>query len=84
MNWGLVGWFAGIVATFVGLKFVIVMAKTLFSKESMEDFIDYTGEKISRRCHKISKNIKKKMKEKRDEKKEAKKENTTDIMIWNS
>lgn len=81
MNWGLVGWFAGIVATFVGLKFVIVMAKTLFSKESMEDFIDYTGEKISRRCHKVSKNIRKKIKEKKENANKNKNE-TTDIMIW--
>ena len=58
MNWGLVGWFAGIVLTFVGLKFVIVAAKTLFSKETMQAAINVVGDGASRTTKKFEKYLK--------------------------
>ena len=62
MNWNLVGWFAGIVATFIGMKFVIVAAKTLFSKETMESALDVAGNSISRTTKKFEKYLKNKTK----------------------
>lgn len=77
MNWNLILWFAGIMATLAGLKFVIVFFKSLFSRDMMEDVIDGMGNKISKANKKLTEKIKKKAierKQKKEEEKEKKQE----------
>ena len=81
MNWNLVLWFAGIMVTFVGLKFVWVLFRTLFSKESMEDVVDAIGDGIHNASEKVSKSIKKSAQKRRARKKAEKKNDPPLIMI---
>lgn len=61
MNWGLIGWFAGIVLTFTGLKFVLVAARTLFSKDTMKAGLDAINNKVTTSTKKFEKYLKKKV-----------------------
>jgi len=69
MNWRLITWFAGVMLTLGGLKFVWVFLKTLLSKETMEDCIDSLKDSVSGAAGKLSNKIKMKA-ERRREKKE--------------
>lgn len=62
MNWGLIGWFAGIVLTFAGLKFVLVAARTLLSKDTMKAGLDAINDKVTTETKKFEKYLKKKVK----------------------
>lgn len=72
MNWKLIMWFAGVMLTLGGLKFVWVFLKTLLSKETMEDCIDSLKDSVSGAASKLSDKIKMKA-ERRREKKEQNK-----------
>lgn len=61
MNWGLIGWFAGIVLTFAGLKFVLVAARTLLSKDTMKAGLDAINSKVTTSTKKFEKYLKKKV-----------------------
>ena len=72
MNWGLIGWFAGIMMTFAALKFVWVFLKTILSKETMESVIETAGDGISNAGKSFSNYIKKKGEERKAKKNEQK------------
>lgn len=66
MNWELIAWFAGIVATLYGLKFVMVFFKTLFNKDTMVNAINCVGSGASKKAKKITKNLKRRIAEKHE------------------
>lgn len=70
MNWGLIAWFAGIVATIYGLKFVLALFKSLLGKESREAVIDTLGESINSANKRLTKAVKKKAAERKAKKRE--------------
>lgn len=70
MNWGLIAWFAGVVLTIYGLKFVLTLTKSLFGKESREQIVDSIGNSISNANKKITKSLKKKADERKHKKAE--------------
>ena len=72
MNWELVGWFAGVIATLVGIKFVWTLFRTLFSKESMVRVIDSVGNSAQKAADKMSRGFSEKMAEKRARKEKEK------------
>lgn len=72
MNWSLILWFAGIVATFYGLKFVLEFFKSIFGKESREAIMEGIGSSISNTNKKITKAIKKKAAARKQQKEEEK------------
>jgi hypothetical protein len=72
MNWNLIWWFAGIVATFYGLKFVLEFFKSMFGKESREAIMSSIGDSISSTNKKITKAIKKKAAARKQQKEEEK------------
>lgn len=81
MNWELIRWFAGICLTIVGLKFVLVMVKTLFSKEMMQDAIGAVGDKISDANYKMTNSLKRKMAEKKARREAEKEKNKPMVFI---
>lgn len=81
MNWGLIGWFAGAVLTFAGLKFVWVFLRSILSKDNMEDVIDSAAENISNAGKKFGNYLKKKEKERKIRKKQMKQENKPIVTI---
>lgn len=70
MNWNLIAWFAGVVLTIYGLKFVLTLAKSLFGKEAREEIIDSIGSGISNVNKKITKTFKKRADERKRKKAE--------------
>lgn len=70
MNWNLIAWFAGVVLTIYGLKFVLTLAKSLFGKEARESIVDGIGSSISNANKKITKSLKKKADERKRKKAE--------------
>jgi DNA-binding transcriptional regulator GbsR (MarR family) len=80
MNWGLVGWFFGVLLTLAALKFVWTVFRTLFSKETMEDVIDAAGDKIHDLGENMTNSMKKAAAKRRAKKKaeEAKKKKEQD------
>lgn len=70
MNWQLIAWFAGVMLTLGGLKFVWVFLRTLLSKETMEDGIDALKDSVSGLANKATDKIKEKAERRRQEKKE--------------
>lgn len=77
MNWGLIGWFAGIVATIYGLKFVLELFKSLMGKDAREDIMGALGKSI----HNTNKRITKKLKEKANERKQKKQDENRAVVI---
>ncbi len=73
MNWNLVLWFAGIMATFVGLKFVFVVFHTLFSKESMKGCLNSIGDKIENANERVVNKVKEKAEQRKARKQEMEK-----------
>ena len=81
MNWNLVWWFVGVCGTLTALKFVIVLFKSLFSKDSMKLAIGALGDKISDANEVISEKIKAKAEEKKKKKEEEKHKGEAYVMI---
>ena len=73
MNISIVLWFAGIMATIYGLKFVIVLFRSLFNKEAMEDALESIGKKTT--------NASKVIKSKIEERKQKKQEKETEMAM---
>lgn len=74
MNWQLIIWFAGILATIYGLKFVFELFKSLLGKESRENMMEALGESVTKANKKLTNKIKKKsneMKKKKEEENRA-------------
>ena len=67
MNWGLIGWVAGILLTFAGIKFVFVAIKSLVNRDSMEAVLDGIGHSVSNAGKKFGSYVKKKVDKKREE-----------------
>ena len=61
----------GTLATLAGLKFVIVLFRSLFSKETMTGVIDAMGNKISEANEKITESVKKKAAERKKKKEDG-------------
>lgn len=68
MNWRLIAWFAGVLLTLGGMKFVWVFLKNALSRETMEDLIDNMNSTISGAAKKTTA----KLKEKAERRKQAK------------
>lgn len=81
MNWGLIGWFAGVVLTFAGLKFVWVFLRSILNRDTMEDVIDGAAAGISNAGKRFSNYLKKKEKERKIRKKQMKQENKPIVTI---
>lgn len=75
MNWELVGWFAGVVATIYGLKFVLVLFKSLFGKQSMTRVIDGASNAAVHASDRMKENLRCKIEERRERKQQEKYEN---------
>ena len=73
MNWDLIKWFAGLMATLAGIKFVMVFFKTLVSKETMRDALDVMGDKIHDAGESASSYLKRKSKERKMRKEQEEK-----------
>ena len=80
MNWGLILWFAGVVGTIYGLKFVLELFKSLLGKESRESKMETIGESIHSANKRITNNLKKKAAEKKKQK-ESEKRNSAIVTI---
>lgn len=72
MNWGLIGWIAGVLLTFAGIKFVFVVIHSLFSKKTMKTAIDAVGTGINESMDRFEEYLQKKV-DARKMKKEAEK-----------
>lgn len=81
MNWNLVAWVAGTLMTFVGIKFVIVAIKTLFSKEMMTDAIGAIGDHISDANAALTNKLKTKMAQRKARKEAEKQQNKPMVYI---
>ena len=68
MNWRLILWFAGFLATIGGLKFVWTFMREMFSKENFECWIDTGNEKLKSAAHNMSDRMKERKERKRAEK----------------
>lgn len=73
MNWGLVGWFAGTIATLIGIKFIWTLFRTLFSKESMVKVIDSVGSGATNAANKMTASVTQKIRDKKERKKDENK-----------
>lgn len=78
MNWNFVMWFAGILATFAAIKFLMVTFKSLFSKESMQNVLDRVGDGVSSANEKLTEKMKEKVAERRQRKRD---ENRAEVVI---
>jgi len=65
MNWNLIMWFAGVMATLAGLKFVIVLFRSLVNKDSMKSAISVIGDKIHEGAESVTDYIKTKAEERK-------------------
>lgn len=72
MNWGLIGWIAGVLLTFAGIKFVFVVIHSLFSKKTMKTAIDAVGTGINESRDRFEEYLQRKV-DARKAKKEAEK-----------
>jgi hypothetical protein len=72
MNWNLIGWFAGVVLTFAGIKFVWVFLREILSRDTMENVIEAAGDGFSNAGKKLGRYLKKKGDERRTKKEEQK------------
>ena len=70
MNWSLILWFAGVLGTIYGLKFVLELFKSLLGKESRESLMDSIGNSISKTNKKITESMKRKSEERKKKKQE--------------
>ena len=80
MNWNLIAWFAGVLLTIAGIKFVFVAIHTLLSKKTMKSAIDAVGVGIGESADRFTNYIQKKV-DARREKKEAEKNTRPTIII---
>ena len=83
MNWGLIAWFAGVIATLIGIKFIWTIFRTMFSKESMVKVIDGVGSGATKAANRMSENLAHSIQEakfKHQEKKEQKREQNKPVV----
>ena len=76
MNWGLIGWIFGAVATLYGIKFVFVLFKTLFSKDAMQHAVYKAGDTATRHANNMKAYLEEKVEKekiKRQQKREMEK-----------
>ena len=73
MNFELVLWFAGVIATLIGIKFIWTIFRTLFSKQSMVRVIDKVGEKASNTSERMAEKVAESIEKRREKKREANK-----------
>ena len=81
MNWGLIGWVVGCLLTIYVLKFVVMALRSLFSKESMENLMDWTGTKVNDANKKLTETIKRSTAKRKAEKRQRKMENDQPMVI---
>ena len=81
MNLGLVGWIAGVLLTFAAIKFLVVLFKELFSKESMEAVVDKIGSSVHEGAEKAASSFKKAAKARQRKKKEMKKKEEKPLVL---
>lgn len=85
MNWDLVKWVAGVLLTFVGIKFVFVLIHTVFSKKTMKSAIEHIGSGAGNAAERFSESISstvEKYRARRAERQEKKQEeNRPEIII---
>lgn len=83
MNWGLVGWIIGALLTIYAIKFVFLLMKSIFSKETMRNGMEVLGDSVSSATKKFERFLKKKAKERKVKKynKEAEKTKLPTITI---
>ena len=85
MNWDLVAWFAGVIGTLIGIKFVWTLFRTLFSKESMVKVIDGIGNGAANCADKMTNKMTEKWqegRERRRSKQEQKEENNKPVVFY--
>ena len=78
MNWNFIAWFAGILATFAALKFLMVTFKSLFSKQSMQSVLDRVGDGVSNANERLTEKMRSKVEERRQRKRD---ENRAEVVI---
>ena len=81
MNWGLIGWVAGVLLTLYMIKFVWMMIRSLFSKDTMSSVMEITGDKVNRLNRKMTKKIKQKAEQKKKER-EARKKDEASVVAY--
>lgn len=70
MNWSLIGWIFGGVATLYGIKFIFTLFSSLFGKEQRKAIIAGLGDKV----HEASESMSESFREKAEERKRKKEE----------
>ena len=65
MNWQLIAWVGGTALTVYGIKFVLMLIATLFSKDTMKGAINVMGESVANANKKVTKYLTKKVKQKK-------------------
>ena len=81
MNWSLIGWFAGAIVTLYMIKFILMLTRRIFSKDTMTKIIDGTGNAASRTSERISDNLAEKIQQRRERKAKEKEENSPVVVI---
>ena len=81
MNWGIIMWIAGIVATLYGIRFVLDLFKSLFGKESRQRMIASFGDKLNEANETVTEKIKEKAEQRKAERQRKKIEEEHPIII---
>lgn len=68
MNWSLIGWVFGGVATIYGIKFIFTLFSSLFGKDQRKAIIAEMGDKIHQTSENFSDSLKAKAEERRKKK----------------
>lgn len=70
MNWGLIGWFAGVMLTIGALKFVWAFVSAMTGKDARRRAVNAASERIQEAGENLSDYISKKAAERKQRKKE--------------
>lgn len=81
MNWGFIGWVAGIVATLYAVRFLMDLFKSLFGKEARGRMINNLGDSISDARENMTEKIRMKAEQRREEKRQKKIEEDQPMII---
>ena len=81
MNWGLIAWIFGTVATLYGIKFIFVLFRTLFSKETMVKAIDVAGQSASNAGNRVSDYLQQKVEMQKERRRREKEKNKPVVII---
>lgn len=78
MNWNIVIWFGGILATYAAIKFLMVTFRSLCSKDNIHAVLDKVEDHVTSANQKLTEKMKVKVAEHRQRKRD---ENRAEVVI---